>query len=137
MRDNGTLYICDLTNKAENGLMPHQVLTIKSKYWFERRTIGVTRQYQAKGVNEQVDLLVRIAPDHNINIGQYAVLGNGEQFRITMVNHGYDYTEYTRVYKKEFYINGYHTSRLTGLDYTELTLMKVEDYYELETDENP
>lgn len=135
MRDSGTLFICSLVNVADRGLMPKEVLHKVSKYWFEKRTIGISRFYEAKGVNEQVDLLVRIPPDNNIEIGQYVVLGNGDQYRITMVNHGHDVWEYTRMKKTDF-INGYQTSRITGLDWTELTLMKVENYYDIEVDED-
>lgn len=135
MRDSGVLFVCSLINTAENGLMPKQVLKKVSKYWFERRTIGISRMYEAKGVNEQVDLLVRIPPDNNIRIGQYVMLGNGEQFRITQVNHGHDSWEYTRMKKSDF-INGYQTSRITGLDWTELSLMRLEDNYELQVDED-
>lgn len=82
MRDAGTVTICELMNISDNGAMPVQVLMRQSRYWFEIRTIGVARQYQAKGVSEQVDLLIRIPYDESIRIGQYAVLGDGSQFVI-------------------------------------------------------
>lgn len=132
MRDSGTLFICDLINQSPNGRMPQQVLSIKSKYWFETRTIGINRQYLAKGVNEQVDMLVRIVYDNNIQIGQYAVLGNGDQFRIMNVSHGYDDVVYNRMYKSHYY----HTIHITGLNYTELSLMRIEENYELETEKD-
>ena len=135
MRDNGVLFVCRLENTSGEGLMPVEKLKKINKYWFERRTIGISRSYLAKGVDEQVDMLVRIPNDNKIEIGMYALLGNGDQYRITMVNHGHDTFEYTRMKKGDF-VNGYQTSRITGLDWTELTLMKVENYYELEVDED-
>ena len=128
MRDDGILFICDLTNQAAPGDMPKEVLSKVGKYWFENRTIGINRQYLAKGVNEQVDRLVRIVKTQGIKIGQYAVLGNGEQFRITMVTEGHEEREFTRVANKNYY----KTSKIVGLDYTELQLMRVENYYDVQ-----
>lgn len=135
MFDSGVLYICDLTEQQSSGNMPKQVLSMKNKFWFERRFISMNRQYLAKGVNEQIDLLVRVQGTQNIEIGEYAMLGNGDQYRITLVSHGHDVWQYTRQYKDGF-VNGYRSPQITGLDYTELTLSKLEKNYELEADEN-
>ena len=132
MRDDGILFICDLTNSASPGDMPKEVLTKVGKYFFENRTIGINRQYLAKGVNEQIDRLVRIVKTQNIKIGQYAVLGNGEQYRIDFVTHGHDSWSYTRKYKDGF-VNGYRSPQINSLDWTELTLSKVENYYDVQT----
>lgn len=115
MRDDGVLFVCGLVNEAENGLKPDQVLLPISKYWFKIKTAGMQRQYLAKGVNEQVDFLVAIPSDYGVHIGQYAVFGNGEQFRITNVQHFDDDTELRR---------------------TELSLMRLEDYYAVSTPQN-
>ena len=131
MFDSGTIKICSLTNQAENGLMPKEVLAVESKHWFEMRTIGINRQYLAKGVNERVDLLVRIPRNDKVQIGQYAVLGNGEQFRITNITHGHVEQAFSRIDKGEFY-RGYRTARIVDLDHTEITLMKLENYYEVQ-----
>lgn len=120
IRDDGILYICNLTNSAENGLMPKEVLSIVSKYWFHIDTIGINRQYLAKGVNEQVDLLVSIPFDNKIVIGQYAVLGNGEQYHINMVSHIEDQ-------------DSRYTTNTNTLRRTQLTLAKVENYYDVQT----
>lgn len=119
MYDDGVLYICNLDNVAENGMMPRQVLKIQNKYWFEQRTVGINRSYLAKGVNQQVDLLLRIHFDNNIAIGQYAVLGNGSQYHIDNVQH----------YKGDStYYSDY------DLRYTEITLSRLESYYAVETE---
>lgn len=85
--DNGVLYICRLENTAPNGLKPSQKLVVQSKHWFQERTIGLQRQYLAKGVNERVDLYVYIHHDRKVRAGMYAMLGNGEQFKINSVHH--------------------------------------------------
>ncbi len=135
MFDSGTLFICDLIDTSENGNAPKEELKRTNKFWFERRTIGINRQYLAKGVNERIDLLVRVKGIQNISIGQYVELGNGDQFRIDNVSHGNTEAEYTRIVKKDF-INGYKTARIVGLDYTELTLSKLEKNYDVAITEN-
>ena len=63
------------------------------------------------GEGLQIDLLVRIHYDPRARIGKFAILGNGEQFRIDNVMTAYDSE--------------------TRLRYTELTLSRLEDFYEL------
>lgn len=120
--DSGTLTVCTLTNTAAPGRMPAERLVPMDKYWYGERSIGYGRQYAARGVNENIDLLVRIRHDRRVRIGMYAVLGNGEQFRIDHVTSGgaYDYF-----------------SQFTGpmqsgqLRYTELTLSRLEHNYDV------
>lgn len=135
MFDSGTLFVCNLAEVQEKGNMPRQVLHKLNKFWFERRVIGINRQYLAKGVNERIDLLVRVQGIQNISIGQYVMLGNGEQYIINMVSHGNESWQYTRQYKENF-VNGYRSPQIVGLDYTELTLSRLEKNYELEITED-
>ena len=128
MRDDGTLFICDLVNQAENGEMPKEVLSVKNKHWFENRTVGFSRTYAAMGVNQRIDRLVRVDRDYSIQGGQYAVLGNGEQFRITLVSHGEDKFERTKQIDSKYY----RQPVIVGLPYTELTLVKLENNYDVE-----
>lgn len=129
MKDDGVLYICNLVNEAENGDMPREVLQIVNKHWFENRVVGYGRFYSAQGVNQRVDRLVRINLDNNIRIGQYAVLGNGEQFRIDMVSHGQEVFERTKMIDSKYY----RQPKIVGNKYTEITLSRVENYYDVQT----
>lgn len=129
MKDDGVLYICNLVNEAENGDMPREVLQIVNKHWFENRVVGYGRFYSAQGVNQRVDRLVRINLDNNIRIGQYAVLGNGEQFRIDMVSHGQEVFERTKMVDSKYY----RQPKIVGNKYTEITLSRVENYYDVQT----
>ena len=128
MRDDGVLYVCDLVNIADNGKMPKDMLVRKTKHWFDMRTIGMSRAYMAKGVNEQVDMLVRIDLDTDVHIGQFAVLGNGEQFRITNVTSGEEVFERTKQVNSLYY----RQPQIVGLKYTELTLTRIEQNYDVE-----
>ena len=114
--DNGILYICRLENVAEDGDMPSEKLVKINRHWYEERVIGMNRQYLAKGVNEQIDLMARIHHARKVRIGMFAVLGNGEQYRITNVTHITD-----------------------GLRYTDLTLERLDEFYDVatETEDTP
>lgn len=111
--DSGTLKLCTLENRAANGFKPVEWLVPVGRYWYAERTVGYSRQYAAKGVNEQVDMLVRTRYDGVARIGMYAVLGNGEQFIITNVSNFQD--------------------EETLLRYTDLSLMRLERNYECNT----
>lgn len=110
MLDAGILYLCQLNDVAEPGDMPREALQKIARHWYEDRVIGMNRQYLAKGVNEQVDMLVRIHHEPKARIGLYAMLGNGEQLRITNVSPIIDDD---------------------GLRMSELTLTRLEDYFDV------
>lgn len=129
MKDAGIVTICQLVNTAEAGDMPKDMLQPLTDdddnvltWQFEERIIGFGRQYQAKGVTERVDMLIRIwrCP---VRIGMYAVLTDydgqenedGDQYRIDNVQNTYDDN---------------------GLKVTDLTLYRMDELYEIST-ENP
>lgn len=107
--DDGSVKICKLENTAESGQMPKEKLLQVSEYLFGERTVGYGRQYAAKGVNQQVDMMIRIWQDRTIKIGMYAVIDE-EQYRIDNVQHLYDDD---------------------GLRVTDLTLQQLEDLYDV------
>lgn len=84
--DGGVLTICELVDTAAGGAMPALRLMPRSCHYYGERTVGYGRQYAAKGVNEQVDMLVRVWRDRNIRIGMYAIVGD-EQYRLNNVQH--------------------------------------------------
>lgn len=92
LMDDGTVEFFNLTNAAEAGAMPDERLASAGPaQGFSEVTFGVTRQYLAKGVDEQVDMVIQIWPEAvRPKIGQIAVLtdyeyqedDDGDQFRI-------------------------------------------------------
>lgn len=112
-RKDGIVYICELRKNASLGDRPRYMLSFIAKDWYAERAVGFRRQYAAKGVNEQVDMLVRIGYQPKARIGCVAILGNGEQFRITNVTQARDDDTRLRV--------------------TELTLSRLEKYYDVPT----
>lgn len=123
MMDDGIIKICDLTNLAPDGDMPMNQLTVLDSMYFESRTVGYNRQYAAKGVNEQVDMLVRVWRNNTVHIGMFAVLTNyegqvnksGDQYRIDNVQHLLDDD---------------------GLKVTDLTLYRMDELYEVADSNN-
>lgn len=113
MRDAGLCTVCTLSNTAEAGAMPVMVLSPVLSDYFGERTVGYNRYYAALGVNEQIDLLIRIGRTTEARIGMYAVLSYSEndgQYRITNVQQllGED-----------------------GLKCTDLTLSRMDELYEI------
>lgn len=109
--DSGTLRVCILENVADKGEMPKEKLRAKSEHYYGERTVGYGRQYAAKGVNERIDMLVRIWQDRTVRIDMYALLDNGEQYKIDNVQHLLDDD---------------------GLRVTDMTLRRLGDLYDVE-----
>lgn len=84
--DDGIVSIYNLKNIAAEGDMPSERLTLYAEAFFGERVVGYGRQYSAKSVNEQIDMLIRIWEDRGVHAGMYAVIGL-DQFRIDNVQH--------------------------------------------------
>ena len=111
--DSGLVTVCTLQNTAEPGSMPQETLIPVLSAYYGERTVGYGRFYQAQGVNEQVDMLIRIWRTTAARIGMYAVLSQSEndgQYRITNVQQMLDED---------------------GLKVTDLTLQRMDDLYEI------
>ena len=113
LHDSGILTICRAENKADNGDLCREKLMKLTRHYYGERTVGYGRQYAAKGVNEQVDLLAEIWEDRSVRIGMVAVLDDGEQYHIDFVQHKLDED---------------------GLRVTWLTLRRLEEPYEIATE---
>lgn len=112
-RHDGIVKLATLTNVADPGDMPRDRLQFIARYWYEERMIGLQRQFLAKGARQQVDMVIRIKEFTNTaRIGLFAVLGNGEQFRIINVSRGFDDDH--------------------GMKFTELTLERLDKLYDVD-----
>lgn len=117
--DDGMVQFCNLNNTAETGAMPvYSLSAIGEPQGFAEITVGMTRQYLAKGVDEQIDMMIQIWPEAvRPRIGQIAVLSfyeyqeaeEGDQYRITNV---------------QMVGNG------DGLQFFQITLQRLEDNYD-------
>ena len=111
--DSGLVTVCTLLNTAEPGKMPKEALSPVLSAYYGERTVGYGRYYEARGVNEQVDMLIRIWRTTAARIGMYAVLSQSEndgQYRITNVQQMLDED---------------------GLKVTDLSLQRMDDLYEV------
>lgn len=116
MMDAGLIQICALTNTAAPGRMPQEKLVVEESWFYEDRVVGYNRLYAARGVNEQIDMLVRIWRSSTPKVGKFAVLSMSEndgQYRITNVQNLLD----------EF-----------GLKVTDITLQRLEEKYDVATE---
>lgn len=115
MFDAGIVSVCNLQNTAAPGRMPVQNLVPVFSAYFGERTVGYNRYYAARGVNQDISLLIRIWR-RPVRIGQYAVLTMSEndgQYRITNVQKLLDDD---------------------GLKVTDLTLSALEEFYDVATE---
>lgn len=108
--DAGTLTLCTLQNTAPAGAMPAEILVPGETSFYGERTVGYNRQYAAMGVNEQIDMIARIWQNRAARAGMYALLDNGEQYRITFAQQLLDDD---------------------GLRVTDLTLERVDKLYDV------
>ena len=109
--DDGIITVCNLTDQADPGDMPKQVLVLYKRFYFQDIMVSFSRQYAAMGVNEQIDKLVRIWFDPSVRIGMYAII-NDEQYRITNCQ---------QLYNKD------------GLKVTDITLARMGDNYDFDS----
>lgn len=83
--DSGVVKICRIDSQTNQGGMPREKLVPISSHFYGERTVGYSRMYAAMGVNEQVDMLIRIWEDRSVRAGMVALLESGEQYRINGV----------------------------------------------------
>ena len=113
MQDEGILQICSLQNVAPPGLMPTESLVEVATAYYARRTAGYQRIYSALGANHRFDMIVRAFATEIPEAGWYVVLDDGTQYQIDIVQ------------------------EIVGKDCVDLTLIKVEDYYNVIVPEPP
>lgn len=106
MDEVGILTICSLQNVAQMGRKPSDKLVEIDTAYYQMRQAGVTRIYQALGADRKFDLLVRCFNTTVPTEGLYVVI-DSEQYRIDICQ------------------------RIIGKDAVDLTLVRVEDYYDV------
>lgn len=112
MFDSGICTICDKTEVSVNGLIPVERLipTVPNVFYGER-TVSYTRLYEARGADSQIDKLIRIPAEVSVFPDMYVLIG-ADQYRVDAVS-------------------GVIVARSTRAK--ELTLVKLEDYYDITT----
>ena len=87
--DDGTVYICEVSNAAQPGEMPIKKLTPIQELANSEETVGVTRYYEAIKTDQLIEKVVAVPREIEITINQMAIIEE-EQFEIRMVQTGTD-----------------------------------------------
>ncbi len=109
MFDSGLLTLYDLHDISDKGEMPKMALIEVTKAYYSNRTVGYNRLYAAMGANCKVDKIVRIWHESRARTEQIVGFENGEQYKVTAVQHLKDDN---------------------NLSVTDLTLERIEELYE-------
>lgn len=91
---------------AQDGHKPEEKLVTVDTAYYEKRTAGITRIYQASGADRRFDMVVRCFNTQVPKEGMYVVFDT-EQYRIDLCR------------------------EIIGQDAVELTLVAVENYYDV------
>lgn len=108
-----TLYELGTTQPIHGG-MPKEVLISIGWTYYGERTVSHTRLYEAFGADRKIDKVVRIPDRVMAKVGWYVILEDGNQYRIDAVS---------------------PVIVATNIRATELTLIRVEDRYDIDTND--
>lgn len=110
MRDGGILTFYTLQNVAEPGFMPVEKLVAAGTAFYAHVTTGITRLYAAIGANREYNLVVR-AFNTAVPAGvAFVILEDGLQYRVDQA------------------------TPIVDEDAVELTLVRLEDFYDVSTE---
>lgn len=83
--NSGVLTIYSLTDTAKPGLRPAPRLTVKVALRYEERRLGITRLYQARQTQVEIERVVRVQRRPDISPQDVAITEDGRQYRIDTV----------------------------------------------------
>ena len=86
MFDAGLVDIYTIFNTAEAGDIPKEGLIYGSSYWYEERSVGITRFYAALKMDVKIERLIRIWRVNSIDTSQICKIDE-VQYRIVQVQH--------------------------------------------------
>ncbi len=116
MDKEGVLQICKVVNTASPGYMPTEKLVVLRTVYYRKRTVGYARMYAALGANQTISLVVRC---FNTDVPTYS-----EQLYVVFPNEETD---------NQFMVSG--IQEIVEEEAIDLTLSRMEEYYDLNTDE--
>lgn len=83
--NSGVLTVCALADTAKPGLRPAPRLTPKVILRYEERRLGITRLYQARQTQVEIERVVRVQRRPDISPQDVAITEDGRQYRIDTV----------------------------------------------------
>lgn len=88
--DDGRLTIYSKVNTAEPGMKPIYKLKYKTGAFFRFEDIGITRYYEAKRANDNIDDLVTIWQDRSVRSTDIVKMETGELYEVGQVQNTVD-----------------------------------------------
>ena len=110
MRDMGILTLYDLVTTSTSGDMPIEKLSSVGTAYYAEKTVGYNRIYAARGANQEIDTVVRCYNTDVPYSAKYVVLEDSNQYQISV------------------------KQKIVDEDATDLTLVRLEDYYDVDSD---
>lgn len=83
--DDGVLQICSVVNAADPGDKPVRQLSVVESFHFGYDQLGITRYYTAMQAHQQIEAVVNIPGWNRIAVESVAVLEDGTQYVVRMV----------------------------------------------------
>lgn len=88
--NDGIVKIYEVGNTSEPGGMPTEGLIYKQTLRYKERTVGLTRYYAAIKENVEVSAVIRCPQVRSVKANNIAILTDGEQYRIELVQYPED-----------------------------------------------
>lgn len=88
--DDGVVMICEVVNDAEPGDIPVKRLKRLQELSFHEESVGITRYYEAIRANQLIEKVISVPHEFDASVNQMAVLEDGSQYQIRMVQAGTD-----------------------------------------------
>ena len=83
--NSGVLTVCALTDAAQPGYKPILKLTPKAALRYEERRLGITRLYQSRQTQVEIERVVRVQRGPDISPQDVAITEDSRQYRIDTV----------------------------------------------------
>ena len=83
--DDGIIQICSVVNGADPGDKPVRMLSPVESFHFGYDNLGITRYYTALQAHQQIEAVVNIPGWNRIAVESVAVLEDGTQYAVRMV----------------------------------------------------
>lgn len=82
--NDGIVKICGVQDDAKPGYKPVQKLSEKITLRFEEQRLGITRLYQSRQAQNEIEKVIRVPKAGNISVKDVAVL-EGKQYTIDTI----------------------------------------------------
>jgi hypothetical protein len=84
---DGLVAIYKVTNGAENGNMPKEVIELKEKLRYDELKVGLNRYWTAKQAQVNIDRLIRVPRRENVSTQDIAIPNDGKQYVIKQIQY--------------------------------------------------